>query len=114
MISPLLHVGYHKTGTSWLQSHLFTNERTGLATPFKEHADIYQHLVHPHALDFDPEACRAHFLRAIANLEDRGLTAVLSAERLCGDMLYGGYDSKELADRMASVFPRGKVLIVVR
>jgi hypothetical protein len=43
-----------------------------------------------------------------------GLLPVVSNERLSGHPSSGGYDSKEIADRLAAVFPEGKVLIVIR
>jgi hypothetical protein len=39
---------------------------------------------------------------------------VLSAERLCGDMLYGAYDSARIARRLADTFPEARVLVVFR
>ena len=39
---------------------------------------------------------------------------VITAERLCGDMLFGAYDSGRMAERLAATFPDGRVLIVIR
>ena len=30
---PLVHIGYHKTGTTWLQQHVFTNSALGFTSP---------------------------------------------------------------------------------
>jgi hypothetical protein len=110
---PLLHIGFHKTGTSWLQRHAFRSEALGFATAGSEER-IKERLVAPHDLDFDPAACRAVFAPRIEKALAAGLVPVLSAERLCGDMTHGGYDSARLASRLASVWPDGRVLIVIR
>jgi hypothetical protein len=109
----LLHIGYHKTGTSWLQRFLFTSAELGLARVSGE-GKIKQAIVAPHELEFDPATCRAAFEPRIGNIQRSGLMPVLSAERLCGDMLYGGYDSAQNARRLAATFPDAAVLIVFR
>lgn len=65
-------------------------------------------------LEFDASAVRVTFEPALHRIRDRGLLPVVSNERLSGHPSSGGYDSKEIADRLAAVFPEGKVLIVIR
>jgi hypothetical protein len=60
------------------------------------------------------KACRVAFQGRIDRIERAGLVPVLSAERLCGDMLYGAYDSARNARRLALTFPGARVLIVFR
>jgi len=50
----------------------------------------------------------------IAGAEAEGLVPVLSVPRLSGHPYSGGYDSKEIADRLKQVFPVARVLIVIR
>jgi len=107
-VNPLLHIGYHKTGTTWLQQIFFPecDEFSVFA-----HTDIYKHFVEPNALDFCAEASRGFFqdkINAISNIP------VLSFERLSGSPFSGGRDSKEIADRLVQVFPHAKVLVVIR
>ena len=60
MSNLLVHIGYHKTGTSWLQRRLFVN--TGLGwTLSHAKTSVVDPLILPHALDFDAAACRAAF-----------------------------------------------------
>lgn len=113
MTRPLIHIGYHKTGTTWLQRSVFTRPETGFGA-LDEHTDIHDHIVFPHALDFDPQACRAHFQPKFDQIFADGKIPVLSAERLCGNPHSGGYDSKDIADRLADTFPDGRILIVLR
>jgi hypothetical protein len=110
---PLLHIGHYKTGTNWLQRHVFTSAALGFVTAANE-KKIKGQLVTPHDLEFDPVRCRAVCAKWIERAGTGGQVPVLSAESLSGDMLYGAFDSARLAERLASVFPEGKVLIVIR
>jgi Sulfotransferase family len=109
---PLLHIGYHKTGSSWLQQYLFRAD----GHPFRraDRRQVNEIFVRPNPLDFKADSARqalGSFLSQAA--EDRAVP-VLSQERLSGGMETGGYDSKENAQRLAAVFPEAKVLIVIR
>ncbi len=113
MARPLLHIGYHKTGTSWLQRYLFATPATGFAPSGSEH-EAQRKLVRPHDLEFDPRTAHAFYRPQFERIATEGLVPVISAERLCGDMLFGAHDSARLAERLAATFPDGRVLIVIR
>jgi hypothetical protein len=114
--SPLIHIGYHKTGSSWLQKYLFSTKAGVGFTTFSKGPDgpINRLIVSPNPLDFDPAAARRRFRRLIREARDAGLVPIVSSERLSGHPLTGGHDSKELAERLAAVFPDGRLLIVIR
>lgn len=109
----LVHIGYHKTGTTWLQRNLFNNHDIGFCSPLTGR-DIKSLLVHPNALDFDVEQCQRYTAPVFQQVRKSGLVPVISRERLSGSLEGGGYDSKEMADRLAAVFPQAKVLITIR
>ena len=109
---PLVHVGYHKTGTTWLQRHLFKVPDRGFLCPRR--VQIYQALVLPNPLDFDAATARGTFAPLLEEAKLRGLVPVLSHERLGGHFETGGYDSKEIAERVAAVFEEARVLICIR
>jgi hypothetical protein len=114
MVRPLVHIGYHKTGTSWLQRYLFSGKAgAGFRTCGSE-GDAKRELVRPHDLEFDPKQAYAWYEPRFERIAAEGLVPVVSAERLCGDTLYGGHDSARLAERLAATFPDGRVLIVIR
>lgn len=111
----LLHVGYHKTATSWLQEHLFKHPDSPLRTVGKKKVDApAREIVRARPLEFDAEAARAGFEPRLEQIRAEGKLPVVSNERLSGHPSSGGYDSKEIADRLAAVFPEGKVLVVIR
>ena len=97
--SPLIHVGYHKTGTTWLQRFLFDNAAAGYTMPVSADT-IFARFVLPNALDFDADRCRQDLCPGISQAMAGGLVAVLSVERLSGNPHSGGYDAR--GDRRAA------------
>jgi Sulfotransferase family len=111
----LLHIGYHKTGSRWLRFLFFGNAQTGFGWVDKTAPDHpVRRLVGARPFEFDADSCRAEFDPLLRRLEDDGLFPVVSFERFSGNPFSGGYDSKEIADRLAAVFPEARVLVVVR
>lgn len=113
MTNLLVHIGFHKTGTTWLQKHIFSSTELGF-----EHCHAKRTtpnlIVQPHDYDFDSKACRAHFEPLFEGAKASGLQPVVSHERLSGEIHLGGRDSKTIADRLVSIFPEAHVLIVIR
>jgi sulfotransferase family protein len=111
----LVHIGYHKTGTNWLQEEVFADPSTGYRWLGKRPLSHPVHrLVRDRPLEFDAGALREEFEPMLRSAEDAGLLPVVSFPRLSGHAFSGGYDSQELADRLAAVFPEARVLIVIR
>ena len=108
---PVLHVGYHKTATSWLQRCFFP--ALGDRIALFGRAALWRELIAPPSLDFDPERCRSHVAALLAK-PPPGTVCVFSAERLSGNPHSGGYDAADLAGRLEAVFGEARVLIVVR
>ena len=108
----LLHVGYHKTGTTWLQNYLFNNEKYGFVSPMST-MDMMNIIALPNPLDFSFETCQSEVDKRLEQVRS-GLMPVFSAERFSGHPHSGGYDSKEIADRLKVLFPNGQVLICIR
>ncbi|MFC2062048.1 sulfotransferase domain-containing protein [Elusimicrobiota bacterium] len=108
----LVHIGYHKTGTSWLQQFLF-NEEWGIAKAVPRPM-IKENLIHLNALDYNADKCRQKLIPHIHEAKKKKLISVISEERLSGNPHSGGYDSKEIADRLFDAFPGAKILIIIR
>jgi hypothetical protein len=110
----LVHVGYQKSGTSWLQQDVFGSpHQRSFCQPW-DRGLIPKVFVAPSDFEFDP--CSAARILA-QNDSIRGnvpSAPVLSHERLCGSPFSGGYDSKGLADRLYATLPGAKILIVIR
>jgi hypothetical protein len=108
----LIHIGYHKTATTWLQKYLF-RPSMGFGVPV-ENKPLYEKLIFPHSFVFDGPACKGSFQPLIDRVSDGGLVPVISLERLSGSPHSGGHDSKLLADRLREVFGDVRILIVIR
>jgi hypothetical protein len=109
----LLHIGYHKTGTTWLRHRFFPRPDLPFHV-FSRYDHDMAALLHPNALDYDPAAVRRRYQPGIDAAEAAGKIAVITHERLSGDPHSGGYDSKEMAERLHRTFPDARVLIGIR
>lgn len=114
MIKPedvVLHVGYPKAASTWLQERVFTDE-FGFQTPWPTNENAAaENFILRNLSGFDPAAVRKEFLAACR--EDGG-APVLSYETLVGNPILGQYKGFETADRLAETFPDAKVLIIFR
>jgi hypothetical protein len=108
-MQPLVHIGYHKTGTTWLQQEVFSRPTVGFSQ-----VGGAQRLIAVNAFSFRPRKVRNQLERRIAEVRDVGLTPVLSSERLSGAPHFGGYDSEIIADRLAAVLPNARIMVVIR
>lgn len=108
---PLVHIGYHKTATSWLQRRYFGDPTRGWC--LCDRGLVGRVLINRHSLDFDADlACKSLYPWRREAPEEA--VPVLSHERLSGYPHSGGYDSKELAGRIAAVLPDARILLVIR
>lgn len=110
----LLHVGYHKTGSTALQDQLFAMPDSGYLLPSEPRIDLIDRFVLPGPFDFDATTARRHYTRFLVRSRSEGRTAVLSHERFSGYPPSGGFDAPLLAGRLKDTFPDARILIVVR
>jgi hypothetical protein len=115
MTPPLIHIGLHKTGTTWMQMRLFVDREIGFDMPWprgRERAILM--FVNAPPFSFDAQATRQAFAEGMAECERQGLVPVISHEGLSGRPIEGIYDGHSVAQRLHSVFPEGRVLITIR
>lgn len=118
----LLHIGYHKTGTSFLQKKIFTDQKLGFCSP-ADRFELRNAFIRTSPFDFNPDAVRSKFMPGVQAALDQGLVPVLSHEQFSGQPQGGGYgvrirdreaSRKEVADRLKICFPNAIILIVIR
>jgi hypothetical protein len=109
----LIHVGYVKTGSTWLQWNVLDNAELGLSA-IAAKKDIIKHLVLPYPLWYDPEEPRKKFETGLERCAQEGLVPVLSHERLSGNPVSGCWDNLIIAERLADLFPDARILLVFR
>lgn len=107
---PVVHIGYHKTATTWLQQRFFPVLGDGVAV--FGHEALRRDLIGPSQLQFKRRHCKRYVATLIAG--QPGRACVFSAERLSGHPHSGGYDAAEMADRVKAAFGEAKILILVR
>ncbi|MFO1175532.1 MAG: hypothetical protein U1E48_10065 [Paracoccaceae bacterium] len=108
---PLIHPGYHKTGTTWMQRRLFLPEH-GYA-PLFSHEDIDALIFQPGPFCYDAARVRALAEERHDRL-GRHLVPVISSEILSGQPYIGGRDCRMIADRLKETFPEAKVIVTIR
>ena len=113
MKTTIIHIGYHKTGTTWLQSHVLFKPELGFARLWTSN-EVVQKIVLPNALDFDSVKCRVEAQARIDDALEKNQVPIFSCERLSGDPSSGGFDSKEMADRLHTTFPEARIIIGIR
>lgn len=107
----LVHIGYHKTATTWLQAQFFRNFHG-----FKkilDHNDVFRLITGPHGLVFDPSLARNEIKDRIASVPD-GIVPVVSSELLSGNPFFGGRESDTFAERLHQIWPEARILITIR
>jgi Sulfotransferase domain len=109
---PLLHVGYYKTASSWLQKFLFRPE-AGFQ-PLSEIFALSKLLISPDNDQFNAQAARQSMHWPEQTATGPTLASVLSSEALSGDPVRGNHLMADNAQRLKHVFEQARVLLVVR
>lgn len=123
--SPLIHIGYHKTGSTWLQRELFNfnsdifvplslkdvpNAGKFLARNFIRSKEKY--LLSP--FDLNKATIMEELGAILEEIDLKNRIPVMSDERLSGNPHSGGFDAKAIADRIKACFPDARIFCVIR
>ncbi len=110
----LIHIGYPKTATTWLQKRVFPLDVEGWFCMIGSRRSLIATFVAVDGFRFDPCIARAAFDAELESSRASRRIPVISHERLAGIAPSGGYDAQSIADRLARTFPGARVLIVIR
>ena len=90
--APVIHIGYHKTGSSWLRKRLFPRVRNAR---FVERSAVKNNILVPSSFRSDSAVARGNLL------SHPGERILISEDELSGNLqtggLHGGF-SKEIAE----------------
>lgn len=114
MSDVLVHIGYEKTGTTWLQRNVFGEPKAGFFLIGDGRKTPIRQLVTAAPFSFDADLIRRSVEPQLRRAEQAGQLPVVSAERLSGTAPSGGYDTRQIADRVKQVFPTARILVVAR
>ncbi len=106
-----IHIGYHKTATTWMQRLLFVPGHG--YHPLANHDQIFDQIIAPHGLRFDPGPMRRIIAAGLEKVPPSGVP-VLSSELLCGNPFFGGRESEVYAERLKAIAPDARILISIR
>jgi hypothetical protein len=120
--NPLVHIGYHKTATTWLQRTLFSTDseyfvplspdgnpnRLGRCFVFDRDGVLLS------PFEMNRDAILDQVAAVAAGVEIAGKIPVISHERLSGNFYGGAFDAKIIADRIKACLPNARILCVIR
>jgi len=110
---PLIHVGYPKALSSWMQKWLFTPENGFCKT--LDSLTLQLFLIDATPFAFDTAKAKDWIAKSLRETPDSEyLQQVITGESLVGHTHCGGYNAKTNADRLKALCPQAKILIVVR
>ena len=105
----VFHIGHHKTGSTWLQQNYFNElEEFNLLNDYIKPWD--DSLCQAVILDKDATSAK----KIINQRSESKKINVLSAERLSGHPISGGYDMSAIANCLFELSPTAKIIVVTR
>lgn len=108
----LLHVGYHKTATTWLQNNVLL-KRHGYYRILSMD-ETFAQVIAPHGLAFDPAPVARLLAERRAAPLPGTVADVITLEALSGLPYDGGRESDAYARRLAAIAPGARILITIR
>ena len=123
MNTPLIHIGYQKTGSTWLQRELFVPS-SPVFHPLPAKDGKHSNLANAFFKDDDGFLLSSFSRNEVSikkqlddlkpELSQSQKIPVITHERLTGDLNSGGFDGRLIADRIYSTLPEAKILILFR
>lgn len=108
----LIHVGLHKTGTTWLQEELFPKLADICYEP--SFRPTHRAFLRQPANEFSLEVVRQEFGDLLVRARDENKPLIISDEALGGRAFQQKYLREVVALRLRAAFPSAKILISVR
>lgn len=108
-----IHVGYHKTATSWLQQVVFPKHpHIEFWDPRNRKFEWLTQIAYLHDFDFPTTEFKSKIDQALESQDYKPV--VISWEGFMGDPFTGAQTSKRNADRLHSLFPDARIIVGIR
>ncbi|UGV40305.1 hypothetical protein J7W08_09485 [Methanococcoides orientis] len=110
MESPIIHIGYHKTGTTWFQNNFYPKITN---IQYIDRNFVQNLFIKERSFHFDENEVKKNLSTNFINSK----RIVLCEEELSGNIHSGGLHgclTKEMSYRIKAVFPNGKIIIFIR
>lgn len=112
---PLIHIGYVKTGSTWLQRSIFyQHELTPLVPGQNTRSALVQEIIVNDDFNFNGREARKRLDEVWARVGKPDSVPIWSDETLLGDPCNRRYDTYRNGQKLYETFPDGKVLICIR
>jgi len=112
MPRPLVHIGYHKTASTWFQRAVYPRVRD---RAFIDRRTAVHALLEPSALMFEPDAAHRALLAGVPDGDAD--TIIVCEEELSGYLHNGGLHgclSREVRRRLQTTLPDADIVIFIR
>jgi hypothetical protein len=113
-VTVLLHVGLHKTGTTWLAERLFERPGNPDFVATSDRSLLYSLFINPDQDAFDPAAVRARLRPLAERAAAEGRVVALLGETLAGRPFHARYRREIHAERLRRCFPQARILLTIR
>jgi len=119
-----IHIGYTKTGTTWLRYHEFRKHPDIILLNYNKNpeartvtipevSELFKQICCVHDLDFQPEFFKKKFKEIISRHINFSGAIGICYENFSG-YVFNGSDSARIADRLFKIFGPTKIIIVIR
>lgn len=105
-----IHIGYHKTGTSYLQKVIFPKLDQVNFIRTEDNRQLFWKLYHQDPLNFDVNKTKDDLQKYMHNSKIN----LISNENSSGTHHYKYINNKNIADKLFNLFPRAKIIITIR
>lgn len=111
-----IHLGMHKTGSSFLQKHFFQayREQSGYFSLRDDAHEFLKDILYSGASTWDLEQSKKLFNEALLRSEFSGERMTIVEETLCGDPYLNAFNRIEVFNRLNRVFPGAKYVLILR
>lgn len=115
MCEPFIHLGLHKTASTYLQKVFFPlhAEECGYIQLREQAKSFLRYILYTNDFEFDP--CTAlHILKTEIGDLDSTRKMTISDEQFCGSPWDNAKDRQRYFDRLNGIFPEAKYIVVFR
>jgi|GEM_PF-6786773 len=113
-----IHVGLHKTGTTFLQQSFLPNfAKTTGYVPLRGKNSLHafkEYVLREHDFTYDPSVAKKLFLEAHSSIGSNSEKITLSEEQFSGSPWNNAKDRKRNIDRLLELFPNASIILVLR
>ena len=110
----LVHIGLHRTGSTWIQRSFLPCDETGIGDAWPDREDLGRRLIMAGKHSYSKTAILEELQDRCNRVREKGFIPALSHERFSGNPNSGAIDMPLIAERLQDLIPDAKILLVLR